>query len=318
MSDADIPDKIGPAVRWAVAGIALFVFFLVSVEKFNEGQIQPGLINAALFCVTFLIAVKWNVIASFVGSAATYLFLGLTALGVLAAGIAMGIFFARQPRFAEPAAIGNIVWNFEQTAHGAGYFLTMQKLSDQPEPRIISFGARGKNVSDKPITKFSGTLRSEQTNVTLPIYLLAQAPDESQAIACFPHPWIPTLSDETFGIPPLADFEISSSEKPFIETGKDGMPLSKFMNDFVPFVVSLEYDGTKYERRFTTEEVKKQVTIMERSLAPQSNPRVTRKPNARPAPLLPLQTLIPPDPSKTPPGLASPVPQTGLPKLPVN
>jgi hypothetical protein len=162
MSDADIPDKIGPAARWAVAGIALFVFFLVAVEKFNEGQLQGGFINAGLFCVTFLIAVKWNAIASLFGAAATYLFLGLTASGVLAVGIAIGILVARQPRFSDPAAIGNIVWNFEQTAHGAGYFLTMQKLSDQPEIRVISFGARGKNTSDKPITKFSGTMRSEQ------------------------------------------------------------------------------------------------------------------------------------------------------------
>ncbi len=213
---------------------------------------------------------------------------------------------------------GQIVWNFEQTARGAGFFLTMQKLTDQPEIRVISFGAKGKNNSNKPISKFSGYLRSEQTNVPIPIYLLAQEPDESKIIACFPHPWIPTLAEETFGIPAFADFEISTSEKPFIETGKDGIPLSKFMNDFVPFTIVLEYDGTKYERRFTTEEVKNQVTFLERSFAPQSNPRVTRRPNAKPASPLPLQTLLSANPPKAPPGLASPIPSTGLPKLPAN
>jgi hypothetical protein len=109
MSDADIPDKIGPAARWVVAGIALFVFFLVAVEKFNEGQYQPGFINAGLFCVTFIIAVKWNAIAAFVGAAATYLFLALTGLGILAAGVASGIYIGRRPIPIEQSAVGNIV-----------------------------------------------------------------------------------------------------------------------------------------------------------------------------------------------------------------
>jgi hypothetical protein len=318
MSDADIPDRIGPAARWAIAGIALFVFFLIAAEKFNEGHLKAGFINAGLFCVTFLIAVKWNAIARFFGAAATYLFLGLTGLGLIAGGIAIGLFVAQRSGFSEPAAVGNVVWNFEQTARGAGYFLTMQKLGDQPEIRVISFGASGKNVSDKPITKFSGTLRSEQTNVTVPLYLLAQDPDQSKVIACFPHAWIPTLADETYGIPPFADFEISSSEKPFIETGKDGVPLSKFMNDFVPFTITLEYDGTKFERRFTAEEVQKQATVFQKTFTPQSNPRVTRKANAKPARPLPLETLIPRDPPKNPPGLVSPIPPVGIPKIPAN
>lgn len=170
---------------------------------------------------------------------------------------------------------GPIVWNFEQTARGAGYFLTTQKIAGQPEIRVISFGARGKNRLDKPISKFSGYLRSEQTNVTIPIYILAQEPDQTKAIACFPHPWIPTLAEETYGIPPFAEFEISTSEKPFIETGKDGVPLSQFIRDFVPFTVVLEYDGTKYERRFTLEEVKNQAAMLERASDPLSTPHVT-------------------------------------------
>jgi hypothetical protein len=211
---------------------------------------------------------------------------------------------------------GPLVWNFEQSARGAGYFLTMQKVSDQPEIRVISFGAKGKNNSDKPITKFNGYLRSEQTNVTIPIYLLAQEQDESKNLACFPHAWIPTSAEETYGIPAFADFEISSSEKPFIETGKDGIPLSKFLNDFVPFTVILEYDGTKYERRFTTEEVKRQIALLENISSPPNSPRIARKPNPKMAPPLPLQTLLPANPPKTPPGLASPIPSAGLPQIP--
>jgi hypothetical protein len=117
---------------------------------------------------------------------------------------------------------GRIVWNFEQTARGGGYFLTLQKVGDQ-EIRVIGFGAHGKNISGDPISQFSGYLRSERTNAEIPIYILAQDANESKAIACFPHPWIPTVPGETFGIPPLADFEIGTHEKPFIEAGKDGV-----------------------------------------------------------------------------------------------
>ncbi len=210
---------------------------------------------------------------------------------------------------------GPIVWNFEQTARGGGYFLTMNKLSDQPEIRVVFFGGKGKNRTDKPISSFSGYLRSEQTNATLPIYLLAQENEESKVLACFPHPWIPTVAEETYGIPAYAEFEISSSEKPFMEPAKDGVPLSKFLHDFVPFTLVLEYDGTKYERRFSTEEVQNQVTMLEKIADPLSGPRVTRKPNAKKAPLTPLQTILPPKFPEASPGLASPIPQAGLPSL---
>ena len=214
---------------------------------------------------------------------------------------------------------GPIVWNFEQTTRGAGFFLTMQKIGGEQEIRVLSFGAKGKNKTDKPISKFSGYLRSEQTNVTIPIYLLAQEPDQSvqsKVIACFPHPWIPTIGDETFGIPPFAEFEISTWEKPFIETGKDGISLSQFIRDFVPFTVVLEYDGTKYERRFTTAEVQLQTTMLDHLSDPTSSPHVTRRPNAKsPAPL-PLQTLLPADSPKSQPGLVNPIKPENSPKIP--
>jgi hypothetical protein len=96
------------------------------------------------------------------------------------------------------------------------------------------------------------------------------------------------------------------------------MTLSKFMNDFVPFTIVLEYNDTKYERLFSKEEVQNQVSTLERTFNPQSSPRVLRRPNAKPAPLPDLLSLLPPDPAKAPPGLASPIPQSGLPKLPPN
>jgi hypothetical protein len=53
----------------------------------------------------------------------------------------------------------------------------------------------------------------------------------------------------------------------------------------------------------------------ERALNPQNSPRVLRRSTAKPAVLPTLQTLLPPDPAKIPPGLASPIPSTGFPKI---
>jgi hypothetical protein len=145
---------------------------------------------------------------------------------------------------------------------------------------------------------------------------MAQEPDESKQIACFPHPWIPTLSNETYGIPALAEFEIVTSEKPFIETGKDGVPLSKFIKEFVPFTVVLEYDGTKYERRFSLKEVKLQAELLDHVSDPTSTPHIVRKPGAKSPPPLPLQTLLPADPPKYSPAQANPITPNNSPKVP--
>jgi len=66
MSDPAIPDRIGPAMRWVLAGIALFVFFLGASDSFRDGKNQTGFIYIALFLATFVIAVKWDQIAEFI------------------------------------------------------------------------------------------------------------------------------------------------------------------------------------------------------------------------------------------------------------
>jgi hypothetical protein len=143
---------------------------------------------------------------------------------------------------------------------------------------------------------------------------LAQDADEAKFKVCYAQSWIPTLPQETFGIPAFADFEVTSFEKPIMLAGVDGVTLAKFMNDFVPFVVVLEYDATKYERRFSKEEVQKQVTIFEKSYNPQSVPRIMRKTNAKLPPAPPLVTILPRDPPKNPLS-SSPIPSVGLPKI---
>jgi hypothetical protein len=194
----------------------------------------------------------------------------------------------------------------------------MQKILPDGEIHVTGFGAHGKSNINAPILNFKGHLRSDQTNVQIPMFIVAQDPDDAKALVCVGQPWAPTTPDETFGIPPFADFDITTFEKPFVQPGIDGITLKKFMADFVPFTITIEYDGTKYERQFSKTEVERQVALFQRSFTLQSNPRVMRKANAKPVPLTPLTTLLPPNPQKNPPGLASPIPPAGIPKLPAN
>jgi hypothetical protein len=194
MSDAEIPDQMGPATRWVIAGVFIFVFVLGASDSFREGNVQVGSIYTALFVASFLIAVFWKRIAAIAKDNARLAFSILGAVAVFAAGITIGRFIGHR-EFATPAAIGNIVWNFEQTANGNGYFLNMQGVGNQ-ELRVTGFGAHGKNITSSPITKFSGYMRSEQTNVPLPIYIVAYDPDETKIQACFAQPMVPTLPQE--------------------------------------------------------------------------------------------------------------------------
>ena len=216
------------------------------------------------------------------------------------------------PAGASPQTTGRIVWNIDQAAQGGAYFLNMTRLGDQ-EIQVLGFQAHGKNNSDDPISQITGFMRSDLTNAQIPIYLHAQDPDESKTLACFPHPWIPTLPEQTFGVPSLADFDIGTYDKPFAEYGKDGIPLTQFINTFVPFTVSLEYDGQEYQWRFSKNEINRQVEIFEKALNPLSNPHVIRKANAAPFPLMPLHPLLPPQVTPMPPQRPDTMPTGSIP-----
>jgi hypothetical protein len=59
-----------------------------------------------------------------------------------------------------PSAVGKVVWNFDQTAKGGGWFLTMFKTATQ-EIRVLGFVAHGKNISKDPIHELQGWVRSD-------------------------------------------------------------------------------------------------------------------------------------------------------------
>ncbi|MGA8611440.1 MAG: hypothetical protein WB760_06935 [Xanthobacteraceae bacterium] len=67
MSDALIPDRFMPAIRWVIAGIALFVFFLEAADSFREGELASGFVFVGLFVVTLPIAIWWNAIGQYFG-----------------------------------------------------------------------------------------------------------------------------------------------------------------------------------------------------------------------------------------------------------
>ncbi len=222
-------------------------------------------------------------------------------VGLVLIGIGIGIAINHHDLFAWSATenTGPIVWNFEDTARGRGYFLDVQKQPGK-DGIVAGFGAHGKNITSEPITDFNAYLRSDRNNEQLPVYILAV----SAVVANACTPLLPTLPQDTLGIPAFADFNISTSKKPIVINHFEGMPLSQFMNEFVPFTIVMTYGGQKYQRHFTNEEVDRQIAMLEKLAAPSVNPYVIRKSTA-PAvtvtfpPLTPLTapnaTPIPPD-----------------------
>ena len=107
----------------------------------------------------------------------------LYSIGLVIMGILIGSIISHRDSFFLSAlkGTGPIVWNFEETASGHGYFLNLQKPANGEETKVNSFGAHGKNNSSDPINDFEGYLRSDLTNEMEPLYLIAV---ESGATNC--------------------------------------------------------------------------------------------------------------------------------------
>jgi hypothetical protein len=292
MSEADIPSRFGPAVRWVTAGIFLFVFALgISDSAYARNGIAAA-VYAALFIVTFVIAVKWVQIADALTrwrQKVAWILIALGFCGALALGVAIGGLLLRGGPLTTVQSSGRIVWNFDQP--GESFFLGITRLNDE-EMRVVGFQAHGKNTSTDPISEFSGVMRSDRTNEQRPIFLLAQeatAKTDPNRPTFIRPPMIPTPPEETFGIPGLADFDIGTHDKPFVMNGVDGVPISQFLRDFGAFTIILKYDGATIERHFSVEQINAQVALLKKQSEPDTNaPRITRKPTATPVQTLPI------------------------------
>jgi hypothetical protein len=312
MSDSDIPPRFGLAIRWVLAAIALFVFFLEAADAFRAGDVSAGIIFAGLFAVTFVIAVKWEWLAHRIGERKVTTFYAALALAcALGLGFAVGKLMGRTNVSAQevtlvngPADTGRIAWNFDQILKGQANFLNLSRLNESGI-RVVGIGAHGRNTSNDPISEFKGYVRSDLTNAHLPIFILAEDPDIA---AKDPSPFfpanIPTRPEETYGIPGLAEFDIVTYEQVIIQTGVDGVPVEQFLREFGAFTLILEYDGIKVEQKFSSELIKQAISKFENSINPQRTtvPRVTRKPDAT----VPLQPSLPFPHS---PPLAPPAPE---------
>ena len=95
-------------------------------------------------------------------------------VGLVLIGIGIGIAINHHDLFAWSATenTGPIVWNFEDTARGRGYFLDVQKQPGK-DGIVAGSGAHGKNITSEPITDFNAYLRSDRNNEQLPVYILA-------------------------------------------------------------------------------------------------------------------------------------------------
>jgi hypothetical protein len=200
------------------------------------------------------------------------------ALVVLALGIAIGLITSRIGAFwqSDPDT-GPIVWNFAQSASGRAYFLDWQKPDNQ-EINVVGFGATGKNMSAEPINDFQGYVRSDVTNKAEPLYILAANAPVAHVCSLV----VPTLPENTEGIPAFSAVNVVTRKKPFYMnvTYADTTPISKFENEFAPFTVVLKYGGKEYKRQFSREEVERQKALIEKLSGPPTDPYVARKDNA--------------------------------------
>jgi hypothetical protein len=93
MSEADIPSRFGPASRWVIAGIFLFVFVLGISDSAHAKDWTATGMYSVLFIITFVLAVKWKQIADALThwrQKVAWILVALGFGGALALGVAIG------------------------------------------------------------------------------------------------------------------------------------------------------------------------------------------------------------------------------------
>jgi hypothetical protein len=307
VSDHDeLPKSNSEFVLKFVWGTVVFALGFEGITKLVEGELRTAgwcLGAAVLLSLALVNRLK---IAAFTRSNMVAILITVAIGSALALGFAIGGLFGRNgPLSPNQISAGRITWNFDQP--GDVFVLNMGETNDQGI-RVIGFQAHGKNNSPDPVSEFSGVMRSDYTNAERPIYILAQDPNAANKPQTGPWFMYPTLPNDTFGIPGLADFDIATHNSIISDYLKDGEPLADFIRNFGAFTVVLKYDGTTIERHYTVDQIKAQVELFEKRIKPQSTsiPRVTRKPTAPPAPTLPFMVPALPPSEQQPPAKEQP------------
>jgi|GEM_PF-1679649 hypothetical protein len=208
----------------------------------------------------------------------------LIIVGLVIALIGVGWQYWRQPPTSatatpEVTAPGkpDISWNFDsgQPVYFIGFakadipdFTKTPPTVKKGDLYVAGFQASGTNNLDVPLLDVSGYIRSDVTNETIPINFNID------------HKPVPTK--DTYGIPPSATFDITTVSVETIDMNnldKVAIPWSRFAVDFAHFTFVFMYDGKKFTRHFSREEVLRQFDLFQNVLDPSKNPapRVTRK-----------------------------------------
>ena len=170
--------------------------------------------------------------------------------------------------------VGPVVWNVDDP-NTAGFFIGMQQQRGQ-EIRVLNFQASGRNTSPNAISSVKGYIKSLTTNRELPIYLIVI---DTVPNIPFQVP-VPIAPEETYGIPPYADFLVTTAKVPFPDPQKDGLSVTQFLSDFASFDFVFEYDGRTYKHHFSTEDVKKQFDTFKNISSPEKStttPRIVKR-----------------------------------------
>jgi hypothetical protein len=136
-----------------------------------------------------------------------------------------------------------ISWNFEDQQHPP-FFLAFEKTNISSDTAFFGFQAHGKNNSDKPISHVSRIVKSYITNKEFPIKLLVQGR--------------PVDPDQTNGIPPFADFDVVTLGSVISIMNGVIQTKAEDIGEFTEFSFEFDYDGNKFVRVFTKQEVQKQ------------------------------------------------------------
>lgn len=146
-----------------------------------------------------------------------------------------------------------IEWDFD-SGKPEVYFLSLSQAPNGPMT-LNAFQADGINAGSDPISVTRMYIRSDTTNLTLPVLFYLG------------HPELVDPKD-TRGIPPKASFRVQSVPiNSLYQSQPIQIPVGIFLKDFSAFTFVVEADGKKYERQFSAEEVRAQIAMFATKVA---------------------------------------------------
>lgn len=190
-------------------------------------------------------------------------------------------------------ATGGVIWQLRQQPDGLDEFLvgnaspgnaieetTSKPISDfnwgfevhkntdfigmgAPDGSIVvgQFQANGKNLTNDPIVKASGYIRSDRTNEEFPILFNVQ----NELVS----------SDDLNLIPVGAIIDVTA----FFSADNNSIPLATFLTEFAPFTFFFNYDEKQYRHTFPLEDLESRIRAFEESVRERAKvpPKMTRK-----------------------------------------